>query len=632
QEAIDQADDVLKLDADNAEAKEIKAKAQEQMKPIMRVVAKVNGTDVKAALELNGAKYITPTIIDNDLTQGQALKGTLTYHQLNDYDYEGEIDTVVNWHGMKEMTVELKKVEGYRTMTLPGGVELKMVKVEAGSFMMGSNEGNSDEKPVHKVTLTKDFWLGETEVTQSQYEAVMGVNPSHFKKGGDYLVECVSWNDAMAFCRKLTELERKAGRISDKEEYTLPTEAQWEYAARGGNKSRRNYQYSGSDNLDEVGWYEGNSDDSTHPVRWKNPNELGLYDMSGNVWEWCLDWYGSYPNDAVTNPVGTSYGSMRVLRGGGFRLDIARCRSVYRFSNDPSLRYFLGFRVALVTIDSATSASSQSAAPKESETKGTTHPSVTEPTDNGIEYKTIQLPNGVELKMVKVAAGSFMMGSNDGDSDEKPVHKVTLTKDFWLGETEVTQSQYEAVMGRNPSYFKKGGNYPVERVSWNDAMAFCRKLTELERKAGRISDKEEYTLPTEAQWEYAARGGGKSKGYKYSGGDNPDEVGWHYGNSRRWWGDPHSKLTHPVKRKKPNELGLYDMSGNVWEWCLDLYDRYPNGAVTDPKGPSEGSNRVLRGGSWYSNAGSCRSANRGNDDPSDSYIMVGFRLALAPVQ
>ncbi|MCR4574131.1 MAG: SUMF1/EgtB/PvdO family nonheme iron enzyme [Lentisphaeria bacterium] len=269
------------------------------------------------------------------------------------------------------------------------------------------------------------------------------------------------------------------------------------------------------------------------------------------------------------------------------------------------------------------------------------------PTFNG----TVTLPGGVELKMVKVEKGSFQMGSNDGDGDEKPVHKVTLTQDFWLGETELTQSQYEAVMGKNPSSFKKGGNYPVECVSWYDAMAFCRKLTELERSAGRIPSGYEYSLPTEAQWEYAARGGNKSKGYEYSGGDNLGEVGWYYENSGRerlddnnWKAENLDKLdkngcsTHPVRQKNPNELGLYDMSGNVWEWCRDscewkdrvVTDTYRDGVV-DPWCRS-GSDRVSRGGAWGSNARLCRSANRCSDDPSGSYCDYGFRLALAPVQ
>ena len=236
--------------------------------------------------------------------------------------------------------------------------------------------------------------------------------------------------------------------------------------------------------------------------------------------------------------------------------------------------------------------------------------------------------NGVNLTLKRVAAGTFMMGSNDGDGDEKPVHKVTLTQDFWMGETEVTQSQYEAVMGKNPSYFKKGGDHPVESVSWHDAMRFCDALNRVCKD--QLPSGYEFSLPTEAQWEYAARGGGKSKGYGYSGGDNLGEVGWYWDNS--------GSSTHPVRQKKPNELGLYDMSGNVWEWCRDncewkggvVTDTYRDGVV-DPWCHS-GSRRVGRGGSWRNYAGYCRSAYRNGFDPSNSDYNVGFRLALAPVQ
>ena len=239
--------------------------------------------------------------------------------------------------------------------------------------------------------------------------------------------------------------------------------------------------------------------------------------------------------------------------------------------------------------------------------------------------------NGVNLTLKRVAAGTFMMGSNDGASDEKPMHKVTLTQDFWMGETEVTQSQYKAVMEENPSYIKKGGNYPVESVSWDDAMAFCKKLTDRERSAGRLPAGYEYSLPTEAQWEYAACGGNKSKGYKYSGGDNLDDVGWYHGNA--------DGAMHPVRQKKPNELGLYDMSGNVWEWCRDSCERNNSVVVTDTYRDGvvdpwchSGSYRVERGGSWGDIARYCRSAYRGSSAPSFSNRYVGFRLALAPVQ
>ncbi|MBP5674505.1 MAG: SUMF1/EgtB/PvdO family nonheme iron enzyme [Victivallales bacterium] len=245
----------------------------------------------------------------------------------------------------------------------------------------------------------------------------------------------------------------------------------------------------------------------------------------------------------------------------------------------------------------------------------------------GDDY-VVTLKPGVDVKLIKVASGTFNMGSENSESDERPVHRVTLTKDFWLGETEVTQAQYEAVMGKNPSYFKNGGDHPVESVSWHDAKKFCDALNRVCKD--QLPSGYEFSLPTEAQWEYAARGGGKSKGYGYSGGDNPDEVGWYVDNS--------NDATHPVRQKKPNELGLYDMSGNVWEWCRDscewkdgvVTDTYRDGVV-DPWCRS-GSGRVLRGGSWRNDAGFCHSAYRFNYAPSSSRSLVGFRLALAPVQ
>ena len=186
--------------------------------------------------------------------------------------------------------------------------------------------------------------------------------------------------------------------------------------------------------------------------------------------------------------------------------------------------------------------------------------------------------------------------------------------DYCIGKYEVTQGLWQAVMGENPSDFKRGDNYPVENVSWNDVQEFVAKLNEL---TGR-----KYVLPTEAQWEYAARGGEKSQGYKYSGGNDIDEVAWYYDNSEY--------STHPVGLKQANELGIYDMSGNVWEWCQDWYGSYSSEAQTNPAGPEEGSARVLRGGSWYGNARGCRVSYRFNNYPSYRYGNFGFRLVLLP--
>ena len=217
-----------------------------------------------------------------------------------------------------------------------------MVYVEGGTFTMGatSEQGSdaaSDEKPAHQVTLSS-FSIGKYEVTQEEWEAVMGNNPSRFK-GAKRPVESVSWSDCRQFIRKLRTLTGK--------NFRMPTEAEWEYAARGGNKSR-GYKYSGSNILDDVGWYYGNSSSSTHDVGQLDPNELGLYDMSGNVWEWCADWYGSYDSNSQSNPIGSSSGSDRVDRGGSWNNLAGLCRVSYRYNYTPGFSYRnLGLRLAL---------------------------------------------------------------------------------------------------------------------------------------------------------------------------------------------------------------------------------------------------------------------------------------------
>lgn len=222
--------------------------------------------------------------------------------------------------------------------------------------------------------------------------------------------------------------------------------------------------------------------------------------------------------------------------------------------------------------------------------------------------------NGVSFTMVRVEGGTFRMGATseqvNSDSDEKPVHSVTLSS-YSIGQTEVTQALWKAVMGSNPSGFK-GDNLPVENVSWNDCQTFIRKLNAL---TGRT-----FRLPTEAEWEFAARGGNESRGYQYSGSNNLGSVAWYSSNS----GDK----THPVATKSANELGLYDMSGNVWEWCQDWYGSYSSSSQTNPTGPSAGSYRVNRGGSWSGSARGCRVANRYYCVPSFSFSSLGLRLAL----
>ncbi len=225
------------------------------------------------------------------------------------------------------------------------GVEFKMIKVEGGTFSMGAtseqeDDAYDDEYPVHSVTLS-DYYIGETEVTQELWKAVMGSNPSYFKGDNQRPVESVSWNDCQEFIKELNRLTGK--------KFRLPTEAEWEYAARGGKYSKDYvYKYSGSNDADEVAWYDDNSGDETHPVKTKKANKLGLYDMSGNVWEWCNDWYGDYQSNSQTNPTGPSEGEYRVLRGGSWNYFVGFVRVSFSIICTPDGRnYNFGLRLAL---------------------------------------------------------------------------------------------------------------------------------------------------------------------------------------------------------------------------------------------------------------------------------------------
>jgi formylglycine-generating enzyme required for sulfatase activity len=248
-------------------------------------------------------------------------------------------------------------------------VPANFVRVEGGTFQMGSNSGYDDEKPVHTVTV-KSFSIGKYEVTQKEWYEVMGSNPSDFK-GDNRPVECVSWYDAVEYCNKRSEKEGltpaytidKSGRdpnnTNDYDDikwlvrrnrnangYRLPTEAEWEYAARGGNGSPGNYIYSGSNTAGEVAWYDSNSGGSTHDAGTRAANNLGIHDMSGNVYEWCWDWYGSYTSGSQTDPMGAASGSYRVYRGGYWDDDADDARSVYRGDGDPSYGdCYIGFRL-----------------------------------------------------------------------------------------------------------------------------------------------------------------------------------------------------------------------------------------------------------------------------------------------
>ncbi|MDR2193693.1 MAG: SUMF1/EgtB/PvdO family nonheme iron enzyme [Treponema sp.] len=511
-----------------------------------------------------------------------------------------------------------------------------MALVPAGTFMMGSNEGDSDEKPVHRVTISKPFYMSVYEITQKEWREVMGNNPSYFK-GDNLPVENVSWYDAIEYCNKRSVKEGLTPAYSgsgnaiqcnfNASGYRLPTEAEWEWAARGGGKDPLEYTYSGSNSADTVAWYGSNSGGSTHSVGTKRANSLGLYDMSGNVYEWCWDWKGSYGNSAVTDPLGAASGSYRVLRGGCWNSDMQYVRSADRGFNTPSDRsYVLGLRVVSAQrTDLAAAAQAPAPAPAP----------VVVPAAPAVRTA----PAGMAL----VPAGTFMMGSNDGYDDEKPVHRVTISKPFYMSVYEVTQKEWRDVMGTtiaqqwaaawnsgSPTR-GTGDSYPMYCVSWQEAIEYCNwrsvkeGLTPAYSGSGNAIqcnfNASGYRLPTEAEWEWAARGGGKDpREYTYSGSNSADTVAWYFDNSEY--------STHSVGTKRANSLGIYDMSGNVWEWCWDWYNSlyYGIAAVTDPLGAELGINRVLRGGSWSNDAQVVRSALRYGSTPKDRYSNLGFRV------
>ena len=526
--------------------------------------------------------------------------------------------------GRKELhlSTAMEKWEGPlagESFIMPG-LNLRLQSIAPGTFLMGKNDSyQPNDGPQTKVTLTQPFWLGATEVTQAQFESIMGIIRSAHK-GPDLPVESVTWAEAMAFCERLTEREKAAGRLPSGYVYTLPTEAQWEYACRAGTTG----DFAGD--LDALGWYDKNSGKQTHVVAQKKANPWGLYDMHGNVMEWCLDWYAEkLSGGAVTDPTGpTTAGVMHIFRGAFYQSMEGMSTSHYRtgFSGAGWLIYpGTGFRVALApaaTLSDSVPGRATSEAPSVQaglsynagkETKGKPEPG-----------QACTVP-GLGLALQPIAAGTFLMGSLEGsNSDEKPQTKVTITRPYWLGATEVTQAQYEALMGSNPAN-TKGADLPVTNVSWFDARHFCSILTDRERSVGRLPEGYAYTLPTEAQWEYACRAGTTGE---YAG--DLDALCWYENNS--------GGHNHAVAQKQPNPWGLYDMHGNVWEWCLDYYAPYPGGIVTDPTGPATNNARykkILRGGCWAIDANKCRSSWRAVLELDRNGDYFGFRVALCPV-
>lgn len=472
---------------------------------------------------------------------------------------------------------------------------IRLVPIAPGDFWMGSKLGYPDEYPIRKVTISHPFAIGMTEVTQAEFCVLFDDHVSFFK-GDDLPVDSVSRYEAIEFCRRLTEVHRMLNNLPAGYEYRLPSEAEWEYCCRAG------LTYGDTkDQLDEYAWYCGNSNRSTHPVGQKRPNSLGLFDMLGNVEEWCMDRYGEYTDSCVIDPVGHPNNESRVLRGGSFFDEKERCRTTSRSKRLSS--YYdatCGFRVVLAQMQKPDIKS-----------------------DSELMHKVAK---DAPLPVVAIPAGSFYMGSNRSFELVQPIHHVVLSRPFCMGVTEVSQSQYKAVVGENPSWVE-GDNLPVNGISWEQASAFCRKLTESERSKGNLPPDMEYRLPTEAEWEYCCKAGTTTK---YFFGNDETELGeyaWDFSNSM----DPtfeNARVPHPVGTKKPNQWGLYDMLGNVSELCIDWYGEYPHGVVTDPRGPFEGTDHV-----WRGTAICCKTVGydhvvrtSGKDAIADH---IGFRVVIA---
>ena len=515
-------------------------------------------------------------------------------------------------------------------------IGMKLRVIPPGTFTMGNNDGSDREKPAHQVTLTKPFLLGAYEVTEEQYLSLMKRRITRVRPANEPAM-WLPWYDAVEFCKRLSALpaERAAGRA-----YRLPTEAEWEYACRAGTTTKYS---SGDDESDLVdyGWFSENSDSNDHPVGGKMPNAWGLHDMHGNAAEWCQDWYQVYRPDAVTDPTGAASSSARVYRGGSSRQNADLARSAYRDSTSQgSHASNIGFRIVCIakektrefnsensTMSQASEVSTRSTVTPPAATT-TTPPPANAPFDAakakehqeawakylGVE---VEIENSIGMKVRVIPPGTFTMGSDDWPSDNKPAHLVTLTKPFLLGVYEVTQAQYEKVMGSNPSRFM-GPTKPVNDLTWNDSVAFCRKLTALpeEKAAGRV-----YRLPTEAEWEFACRAGATTE---HSFG-NDDSLMTEYAWLANLAG------LRPIGGKRPNALGLYDMYGNVWEYCRDRYGLYSSGHVTDPLGPIHGDGRhVSRGGgisgSGYESVGLSSRRRVVRDSYSSSNL--GFRVCM----
>jgi len=511
-------------------------------------------------------------------------------------------------------------------VTLPGGVDLALVYIPEGSFFMGSVDGIGDpeSQPQERVAILRAFWLGKHELTQAQWIAVMQANPSK-SKGNDLPVDSVTWHDG----RKLLDaLNRNLG-LAGEQTFRLPTEAEWEYAARAGTTTHYSFSNSGKD-LGRYAWFDKSSSGIVHPVGRLRPNPWGLYDMYGNVSEWCEDtWHDDYETGPVDGSAWRSEGPDRVHRGGHFGQAAPDLRSYARKSENATKgARTIGLRLAVPALHAQsgrptapvftgiTPGDAAAPTPVHSGTLPQPEPDCTLNADTKWE-KHVTLPGGVDLALVYVPEGRFLMGSaRVADPPSQPQHEVTIGRPFWIGKHELTQAQWTAIVATNPSTFK-GDNLPVDGVTWDDARKF---LEALNTRFG-LGTEQALRLPTEAEWEYASRAG-TTANYNFS--NSARTLGQH-----AWYDRSASDTTHPVGQLRPNPWGLYDMHGNVSEWCEDGWHEDYQGAPADGTAwRSDDSERVHRGGHWDQSAPELRSYSRGSEDAASGAETLGFRVVM----
>lgn len=532
-------------------------------------------------------------------------------------------DTLQNIYGCDSIvTLHLEVLPDPPITFTVNGVSFKMMRVRAGSFIMGAldddTEAEANERPAHPVTLTRDYFVSETVLTQELWTAVMGTTiqeeeakgtgEKNLGYGPNFPMYCLSHKDCQKFVERLNQLTGLTFR--------MPTEAEWEYAARGGHLSR-GYKYPGSNDPQK----------KLHPVKLLKPNELGLYDMAGNVWEYIYDFRRTYTAEPQVNPLGDISGNQANIRGGSTAWGTTCSRTSYRHQQSnitkDSKDGRRAFRFVLdadrvIGEDNTTYQAYDTICAGDTYTwNGKTYSKPGSYTDTlqniygcdsivTLHLEVLPDPpitftvNGLSFKMMRVRAGTFMMGATpeqgtDAQANEKPAHKVTLTRDYFMAETILTQELWTAVMGTTvqeeeiKSIGKHeglgyGANYPMYCISYYDCLNFIERLNQLTGITFR--------MPTEAEWEYAARGGHLSRGYKYPGSNNAIEVAWNVDR------DPDNKL-HEVKQLLPNELGLYDMAGNTWEWVYDNHRTYTEESQIDPIGDTLSTAIYIRGGSTY---------------------------------